>query len=391
MGVRVELGSPLYLRFFDVDVRLESSVPAVLAPFQRLYQSFVCERASKTFNAANGSGDRSELRFRYWEQNSTEGVLEVDGTPWPVSAALRQSGALYEFMLRSIYSRIQSHLLIHGSAVRIGQQGILVVADSGFGKTTLALSLVMRGAGFFSDEVGAIHRASGRLEAFPRLLRLSDESLALAGLDGFQGADWFGKRLLAIDEIREDAIAKPVRPNAVVFLVDRRSGQNLTRRTVRESLEFVLNRLPGELIEFVDQIPGIQSREIVGGDGIVTLKLTGDAMGSVAWQIEQFCQAHQICVFDAGTPVDTPRSYLEPATLEPLAPKHGMARLLEQFLPGRSSRILRDEFDGQPARLLLEVMRLFGEVPCYVLQVGVLGQMVDLVESLGRSQAMACD
>lgn len=380
MGVRDEADRSLFLRFFDVDVSLESSVPEVLAPFGRLYRSFICERSQF-------SDDRSVLRFRYREPGPAEAILEVDGKPWPVSAALRRSGALYEFMLRTIYSRVQSHLLIHSSAIRIGQQGILIVADSGFGKTTLALSLVMRGAGFFSDEVGAIHRVSGCLEPFPRALRLSDESLALVDLDASKGEGWFGKRILPVEGIKTDAVAKPVRPSAVVFLADHRSGQDLTRRTVRESLEFVLNRLPHELLEYIGQLPGIQSQEIVEGEGIVTLKLAGEALGSVAQQIEQFCQAQQVCVFDAGTPVDSPRSYTNEATLESLAPKYGMARLLEQFLPGRRSRILRDEYAGQPARLLLEVMRLFHDVPCYVLQVGVLGQMVDQVEGLARSLA----
>jgi hypothetical protein len=57
--------------------------------------------------------------------------------------------------------------LLHGSAVRIGDQAIAVLADSGFGKTSLAARLMLHGAGFITDDVLALSDEVGHLVAHP--------------------------------------------------------------------------------------------------------------------------------------------------------------------------------------------------------------------------------
>jgi hypothetical protein len=57
--------------------------------------------------------------------------------------------------------------VFHASAVRVGEEAVAFVGPSGAGKTSLALQLVLRGAGFFADDVLALDRTAERVRAHP--------------------------------------------------------------------------------------------------------------------------------------------------------------------------------------------------------------------------------
>lgn len=57
--------------------------------------------------------------------------------------------------------------VFHASAVAYGDRGVALVAPGGSGKTSLALALTERGAGFLADDVLAVERREGRLLAHP--------------------------------------------------------------------------------------------------------------------------------------------------------------------------------------------------------------------------------
>ena len=57
--------------------------------------------------------------------------------------------------------------VLHASAVRIGDAAVAVVAETGFGKTSLAARLVLRGAGFITDDVLALSYRADEILAHP--------------------------------------------------------------------------------------------------------------------------------------------------------------------------------------------------------------------------------
>lgn len=57
--------------------------------------------------------------------------------------------------------------VFHASAVRVGDKTIAITGPSGAGKTSLALRLVLDGAGFLTDDVLALERAGGEVLAHP--------------------------------------------------------------------------------------------------------------------------------------------------------------------------------------------------------------------------------
>jgi hypothetical protein len=67
----------------------------------------------------------------------------------------------------------------HGAALRVGKRAVILVGDSGAGKTTLALSLLSLGAGFYSDEFAFVHRRQRLVWGYPRTLVVRRETLGL--------------------------------------------------------------------------------------------------------------------------------------------------------------------------------------------------------------------
>ncbi len=70
-------------------------------------------------------------------------------------------------------------LILHAAVVRIGDQAVIIAADTGGGKSTLAAALMEAGAILLSDEFALIDAASGNVHPFPRAISLKNESIAL--------------------------------------------------------------------------------------------------------------------------------------------------------------------------------------------------------------------
>jgi hypothetical protein len=74
---------------------------------------------------------------------------------------------------------------IYGCAVRIGNRAVLIVGESGVGKTTLCLALSRLGAAIYGDEMILVHRRTRIVTAIPRALTISNGSFALLEDDPF--------------------------------------------------------------------------------------------------------------------------------------------------------------------------------------------------------------
>jgi hypothetical protein len=69
--------------------------------------------------------------------------------------------------------------LVHAGCLSWRDRGVLVLADSFGGKSTLTLAAVMAGLGFLSDDLSAVDMAARELLPFPRAIRLRQSALEL--------------------------------------------------------------------------------------------------------------------------------------------------------------------------------------------------------------------
>lgn len=86
---------------------------------------------------------------------------------------------LNEYVLHDSVGTIR----LHAGAVARDGRALVLVGESGKGKSTLTASLVRRGWDYLSDEVAVIHPETRMVLPFAKALDLDDEACRLAGID----------------------------------------------------------------------------------------------------------------------------------------------------------------------------------------------------------------
>ncbi len=115
--------------------------------------------------------------------------------------------------------------VLHASAVATEQGAVALSGQSGAGKTSLALELCRRGAGFLADDVLALERLDGELIGHPGAPVAGIDNVEAERLSALEGAS--GPDVLSVDSrervARAEAFASPV-PLRTLFFLDRRPG-----------------------------------------------------------------------------------------------------------------------------------------------------------------------
>lgn len=99
-----------------------------------------------------------------------------DAAPLPLAHGLLAAEMAMNLQLALGHRR---HLLIHAAAVEKDGRALLLTGESGAGKSTLAALLAARGWRLMGDEFVLIDLADGTAAAFPRLVSLKNESIAI--------------------------------------------------------------------------------------------------------------------------------------------------------------------------------------------------------------------
>lgn len=125
--------------------------------------------------------DRSAVLHDVRIEVTADGLVSVDGIArcpahGPVMARLQ------EVVQDEILPAVTSHLLWHGAVWRIDGKALLVVADSGCGKTTLSLRHLTGGGEVWSDEACGWELDAGGWCPWPRAMAVRPDSLALVGV-----------------------------------------------------------------------------------------------------------------------------------------------------------------------------------------------------------------
>lgn len=91
---------------------------------------------------------------------------------------------LQDLVQNQVLPSVQSCLLWHGAAWEVGGRGLMILGDSGLGKTTLSLAEQHAGGVVLSDEIAAWNPERCRLLPFPRALAVRPDSLKWVGMSG---------------------------------------------------------------------------------------------------------------------------------------------------------------------------------------------------------------
>jgi len=128
---------------------------------------------------------------------------------WDVNRAAADAGA--------------DHLLFHSGAIEADGTGVLIPGASGSGKSTLTAGLVRAGLGYLTDELAALHMASGRLVPYPKPITVKRGSFAVLADIGPDACPapgsrpWAGQEWqVAVGEGTGRAIGTPCVPGFVI-------------------------------------------------------------------------------------------------------------------------------------------------------------------------------
>jgi HPr kinase/phosphorylase len=117
-------------------------------------------------------------------------LQEAEAHAIPILQTPRQSSATIADLLRFLEERLAPHLTLHGVLLDIYGVGVLLLGDSGVGKSECALDLIVRGHRLVSDDVVTLRRHQAILNgSSPELTR---HHMELRGLGIINIKDLFG-------------------------------------------------------------------------------------------------------------------------------------------------------------------------------------------------------
>jgi hypothetical protein len=364
----------LHLQFFDAQAVIQSDSPALLEFFNKMYHRFLAEE------------DRLQNIVEYGLYTRIDNpwgkpVLVLAGEVLPLDDAGVLEAYAYDGILNSILARVKSHYLIHAAALSWENRGLIMVADAGQGKTTLTLELVRRGYKFLSDELAAIRRLDGRLDAFPRRLRVRPETLEL--LDFRQIADQvpvvFGKYLVDIDDFLPGSLVQSAMPR-YLFLMDHQGNEDVDKSNISEG-EFVVyvDHIDEDLLSAIGKIPEVIHTQSGSQSGFPIINIVAAQKGQAILAVERICADQGVHILEISKRLLTPPSFQRQASIESISQSQAVMGLLRQFMPGHHSALIKEEFAGRSTRLFIELARSLEQIQCYRIRLGSLNQTADLI------------
>jgi hypothetical protein len=189
------------------------------------------------------------------------GTTSFEGTP---SACLNH--LLVEIEMRALESYAGHHLLVHAGAVMIGGGVVLLVGETGAGKTTLVCELARRGMPLLSDEQVAFAPGVG-VQGLARSLRVKDGLGGVTRVPIPEVADsvvcgWRPLRAICLLDraYQHEAHLSPAHPGEVALSVGRNS-----------SYLYELTHPAGALAALVTGVPGFVLRYREASDAAALL------------------------------------------------------------------------------------------------------------------------
>jgi hypothetical protein len=138
-------------------------------------------------------------------------------------------------------------LALHASGVAAGEQAVLFVGDSGWGKSTLAAACVLRGAAFVTDDIARVDVDADQASVAhgPPWLKMTEEAVDALGIDpsacepiyeGAQKLRWAMPHRLGSRSLDAVYVLADGRRTSVVELGRREAFVELTRHSYAASV-----------------------------------------------------------------------------------------------------------------------------------------------------------
>jgi hypothetical protein len=304
----------------------------------------------------------------------------------PLIRGLSPTIQLYERFLNAVFDRVEACAVLHGAAL-LDRQGKawLVAGPSGFGKTSLTLDLLTRGAGFLSDDYAPLDLADGTIQPYPRTVGLlpggsapRPERFVEAAADPALPR-LLGKALVDVGAVLGDeVIGTEAAPIGGVVILDAHGGDGTLERS---RVQFgVWPRGVEEATRALDEIPGV---EVLGRQDLQDLTCWQVALRHRALPTTRFSALleRDFVAFSETRP-DTEPDFASEPRLTGLKRREAALLLCREMQNRRARGRLMQSYRGDTTALFLDVAASLSGSPCWRLEVGRFDATADILERL---------
>lgn len=176
---RTDISQALATRRFRLTIgtitfRIDSRLPEMVPALQALYDHYPCSVAGGDFDFDVSVDAPYPLR-RWFRKNAT---FRFSGDAPFLPMATDHAHALFEWGTNWVIgAHLHRYLILHSAVLERSGKGVLFVAVSGGGKSTLAADLALNDWRLLSDELALIDGPELRLIPHPRPVSLKNDSI----------------------------------------------------------------------------------------------------------------------------------------------------------------------------------------------------------------------
>jgi len=334
--------------------------------------------------------DQIFKRFRVKEKKSRESSFyvinnsEILGKPFILRGErinfLLNSGHTanhaYMIVIDRVVNRINDYFLVHGGALSFNNEGFIIIAPPGFGKTTLVLKLLEYGFKFLSDDFAPINRKTGFLVPMPRSIGIRDGTLkffkdiSLKEKKPFVSLCKGNKWIFDIDEIKDGLVGKPCKVKYVVILDAGAEAQQNNKGNGTHLLNIALWDDKG----FVDDISRIEEVEIISRDYTGDYCLVKLKINNVKNMKIIFDKYKDEIIFIDQVEKRLPDFNGEVKFL-PISKTEASLELLRNLRNRSRESLIYKEFEGKFPAILAEVSGIIKDAKCFKMTPGAPDEM----------------
>lgn len=321
-------------------------------------------------------------RYEAVTQADGRAVIRTREQNFPLDSPTLLPSLAHGLILRNTLAQVSSHVLFHAASLSYQGQGIILAADSGCGKTTLALALVRQGFQFLSDEVAALAFPTGELAPYPRCLWVRAGTYQL-----FQQLGWkmpthwtateMSKRVAI--HLSSELLGKTCRPGQLIIIQRPDAGDERMCR-------ITLNSMPQRLLTSLQKI-GIQPESIP----VETLKLPCfQAEEKHLNTIHETCERHGVLVLNIDETAVGSNYFENTPKLQEISKLTAAFALLRSFIGSYRSEFIQQHCQGTAVGLIEPLVKILAPVKCYQLTPGRLDHSVEIIHALCQPEEERC-
>jgi hypothetical protein len=364
-----------YFNFFNIGLALFSDKEDTFAAFKEVYKNFVCPSLPETY-----------LTFYIMTQSKFyDGpcLIQHSGCVFFLPKKRIVSGLAEQIIFTRLIALIENYLLIHAAVVSKEGNGYIIIAPSGFGKTTLVLELLSRGYKFLSDEFCLIKMSNFYIDPFPRRLGVKANSpfRNLINKEKAIYLEFEEKYFIECTDIAPDGYGSQCKPKNLILLVDDIHGRADKKSSACYFDLMLLNQNQNPL-EMLSHYPDVEMAHETLTHGYITYRFRAHDIKPLMTFYQDIWRRFENDILGVAASENNKPDFTKPPEIKKMLKSEAIFEMLTHVINRAPETQYLKKFDGKVSALLLTVGNFIKDINCYFMKPGRLSDMGDMIDRL---------